>query len=163
MYAAGVGPGDEVIVPALTFAASANCAVYQGATPVFADVSSGTLLLAPAEVERLLTPRTRAIVSVDYAGQPCEYDRLQAIARDRGIWLVADACHALGGRYRDEPVGTLADLTAFSLHPVKHITTGEGGVVTTADSTLATRLRTFRNHGITADHARRAAQNSWFY
>ena len=163
MYAAGVGPGDEVIVPALTFAASANCAVYQGATPVFADVSPGTLLLAPTEVERLLTPRTRAVVSVDYAGQPCEYDRLRTIARDRGICLVADACHALGGRYREEPVGTLADLTAFSLHPVKHITTGEGGVVTTADPALATRMRTFRNHGITADHARRAAQNSWFY
>jgi len=163
MYAVGVGPGDEVIVPALTFAASANCAVYQGATPVFADVSPGTLLLSPEAVEGLLTPRTRAIVSVDYAGQPCEYDRLRAIARGRGIRLVADACHALGGRYRGEPVGTLADLTAFSLHPVKHITTGEGGMVATADPVLADRMRTFRNHGITADHARRAAQNSWFY
>jgi len=163
MYAVGVGPGDEVIVPALTFAASANCVVYQGATPVFADVTPGTLLLAPEAVEALATPRTRAIVSVDYTGQACEYDRLRALADAYGIRLVADACHALGGRYRGEPVGTLADLTAFSLHPVKHITTGEGGMVTTADATLAERMRTFRTHGITADHAQRAAQGSWFY
>jgi len=163
MHVLGIGPGNEVIVPAMTFAASANCVVYEGGTPVFADVDPGTLLLDPASVESRITPHTRAIVAVDYAGQPCSYDVLQAIAGRHGIALVADACHSLGGRYGDRPVGTLARLSAFSLHPVKHITTGEGGMVTTNDPDLAGRMKIFRNHGITADHRVREAQGSWFY
>ena len=161
MFALGIGPGDEVIVPAMTFAATANCVVYQGASPVFADVDAGTLLLDPAEVERRITPRTRAIIAVDYAGQPCDYRRLTDVARSHGLALVDDAAHGLGGACGDTPVGGLADLSTFSLHPVKPITTGEGGMVTTDDASLAERIRQFRNHGFTSDHHQRAAAGSW--
>ncbi|MGO9229799.1 MAG: UDP-4-amino-4,6-dideoxy-N-acetyl-beta-L-altrosamine transaminase [Bryobacteraceae bacterium] len=163
MYALRIGPGDEVIVPPITFAATANAVVYVGGTPIFADVQDITLLLDPAEVEKRITPRTRAIVAVDYAGQPCDYDALQLVCRRHGLALVADACHALGARYRDRPVGSLAALTAFSFHPVKHITTGEGGMIVTDDQELAARIRMFRNHGITTEHRQRAEQGSWFY
>ncbi len=163
MFGAGIGPGDEVIVPAMTFASTANSVLFQGGTPVFADVSPGTLLIDPADVERRITTRTRAIVAVDYAGQPCDYDALQALAHARGLTLIADACHALGGNWRGTPVGTLAEITAFSLHPVKHVTTGEGGVVTTADPERARGMRNFRTHGITTDHRQREAHGSWFY
>lgn len=155
MHALGIGPGDEVIVPAMTFAASANCVVYEGGTPVFADVERDTLLLDVTKIR--VGPRTKAIVAVDYAGQPCDYDALRAF----GLPIVADACHALGGSSNGTPVGALAPLNAFSLHPVKHVTTGEGGVVTTDDAELARRMRVFRNHGITRDHRER--EGSWFY
>ncbi len=161
MFALGIAPGDEVLVPAMTFAASANCVVYQGGTPVFADVDDGTLLLDPADAERRVTRRTKAIVAVDYAGQPCEYDALADLARRKQLALVADACHALGAAYRGRPVGSLAQLSTFSFHPVKHITSGEGGAVTTAEEPLARRLRLFRNHGITTDVRERAV--SWHY
>jgi perosamine synthetase len=163
MYALEIGPGDEVIVPPMTFAASANCVLYQGATPVFADVEPDTLLLAPRQVEAKITPRTKAIIAVDYAGQPCDYDALRAIANQHALALVDDACHAIGGSYKGRPVGSLADLNTFSLHPVKQITTGEGGVITTDDPELARRMRLFRNHGITSDHRQREQQGSWFY
>jgi perosamine synthetase len=163
MYALGIRPGDEVIVASMTFAASANCVVYQGGTPVFADVDPATLLIDVADVERKITPRTRAIVAVDYAGQPCDYDALRELAERRGLALVADACHSLGGSLRGEPVGSLAQVSCFSLHPVKHITTGEGGVATTNDDALALRMRRFRNHGITTDHRQREHAGSWFY
>jgi perosamine synthetase len=163
MHAIGAGPGDEVIVPALTFVASANCALYEGATPVITDVTPGTLLLDPAAVEANITPRTKVMVPVDYAGQPCDYGPLTRLAKEHGIKVVADACHALGARYRGTPVGRLADLTVFSLHPVKHITAGEGGVVATEDQDAAAQMRRFRNHGISADHRERSAQGSWFY
>jgi perosamine synthetase len=162
-FAAGIGPGDEVIVPPLTFAASANCVRYQGGTVVFADVRRDTLCLDPAKVEAAITPRTRAIVTVDYAGQPSDLDELMGIATRHGLAVIEDACHALGAMYRGRRVGTLAHLTAFSLHPVKHITTGEGGVVTTDDAALAESMRCFRNHGITSDHRQREARGSWFY
>jgi perosamine synthetase len=163
MRAVGVGPGDEVIVPTLTFAATANAVLYEGATPVFADVEPDTLLLDPRSVEARVTPRTRAIVAVDYAGQPCDYDALRRIARDAGARLVGDACHALGASYRGRPIGAVADLTAFSFHPVKHVTTGEGGAVATDDPEAARRMRTFRNHGITTDHAQRAKEGAFHY
>ena len=162
-YALGIGPGDAVIVPAMTFAATANCVVYQGGTPVFADVSKETLLLDADRVEAAITPRTKAVIAVDYAGQPSDYDQLRALAARRRIRLVADACHALGGAYKGRPVGALADLNTFSLHPVKPITTGEGGVITTNDAALAQRMRVFRNHGVTSDHRQRAAAGGWFY
>ena len=162
-YALDVGPGDEVIVPSMTFAATANCAVFQGGTPVFADVDPDTLLLDTASAEARVTRRTRAIIAVDYAGQPCDYDALRALAERNGLALADDACHALGGRYKGRPVGSLADLSTFSLHPVKHITSGEGGMVTTDDPDLAKRMRLFRNHGITTDHRQREASGSWFY
>ena len=163
MFALAIGPGDEVIVPPMTFAASANAVIYQGGTPVFADVDPGTLLIDPARVAAAITPRTRAIVAVDYAGQPCDYAALRAVIAGRPIAIVGDACHSLGGSERGRRVGTLADLSAFSLHPVKHVTTGEGGVVTTDDPALDARMRTFRNHGITTDHRRRGEQASWVY
>lgn len=163
MYALGVGPSDEVIVPAMTFAATANCAVFQGATPVFADVEPDTLLIDPDEVRAKITPRTRAIVAVDYAGQPCRYDELKSIADRHALALVADACHTLGASYKGRPVGSLADLSIFSFHPVKHIATGEGGMVATGDAELARKLRLFRNHGITTDYRQREAAGSWLY
>jgi perosamine synthetase len=159
----GIGPGDEVIVPPLTFAATANCVVYEGGTPVFADVEPGTLLLDPAAVEEKAGPRTKAVIAVDYTGQPCDYDALAAIADRQGFAVAADACHALGATYRSRTVGTLARLSVFSLHPVKHMTTGEGGIVTTDDEELAERMRVFRNHGITSDFRARELKGSWFY
>jgi perosamine synthetase len=163
MYALGIGPGHEVIVPTMTFAASANCVVYQGGTPVFVDVAADTLLIDSKEVERKITPQTKAIIAVDYAGQPCDYDALKEIAERHHLSLVADACHSLGATYRGRSVGYLADLSVFSFHPVKHITTGEGGMITTDQEEYAKRLRIFRNHGITSDHWQREAQGSWFY
>jgi perosamine synthetase len=163
MFALEIGEGDEVIVPPLTFAATANCVLYQGGTPVFADVEPDTLLIDPAQVEATITPRTRAVIAVDYAGQPCRYDELRDLCQRRHLKLAADACHAAGGAYRGRPVGCLADLNVFSFHPVKHITTGEGGMITTDDIVLAQRMRTFRNHGITSDHRQREKTGSWFY
>ncbi|HPM23133.1 MAG TPA: DegT/DnrJ/EryC1/StrS family aminotransferase, partial [Phycisphaerae bacterium] len=128
-----------------------------------ADVDPDTLLLGPDQAAERLTTRTRAIVAVDYAGQPCDYEGLRALAQRCRLPLVADACHALGGLYRGRPVGSLGDLTTFSFHPVKHITTGEGGLITTDDADLAGRMRRFRNHGITTDHHDRSAQGDWFY
>ena len=163
IHAAGVGEGDEVVVPAMTFASSANAVVFEGGTPVFADVDPDTLLLDPAEIERRLTPRTRAVMAVDYAGQPCDYEVLRQICRSHDLTLIADACHALGATYRGQRVGTLADLTAFSFHAVKHITTGEGGMVMTDSSERATRIRAFRNHGISSEARGRERQADWHY
>lgn len=163
MRALQITPGDEVIVPAITFAASANCVRYEGATPIFADVEADTLLVDPRSVAASITSRTRAIVAVDYAGQPADYDALQPLADAHGLSLVADACHALGGGLRGRPVGSLARLTCFSFHPVKHVTTGEGGMVTTGDPDLAARIRVFRNHGITTDHHQRDLEGAFYY
>jgi len=163
MFAIGISPGDEVIVPAMTFAATANSVVYCGGKPIFADVNPNTLLIDPIDVERKITPRTRAIIGVDYAGQPCDYVALRTLANQHGLQLVADACHAMGGKDSNQSVGTLADLNVFSLHPVKHITSGEGGLVSTDDIALAARMRLFRNHGITTDHQQRTKNGQWFY
>jgi perosamine synthetase len=161
--AVGIGPGDEVVVPALTFAATASTVLMQGARPVFADVDVHTLLLTPATLEPVVSSATRAVVAVDYAGQPCDYDALRAICAPRNLHLLSDACHALGAHERGRPAGALADLTSFSLHPVKHVTTGEGGVVATANAEWAERMRRFRNHGISVDHRQRSALGDWRY
>lgn len=163
MCALGVGPGDEVIVPTLTFVATANCVLYRGATPVLADVDPDTLLLDPAAVARLVTPRTRAVIGVDYGGQPCDWAALRAAVRGRDVTLVSDGCHALGAREGGVPVGRLADLTTFSFHPAKHVTTAEGGLVVTEDAALARRARLFRNHGITTDLRERERAGTWSY
>jgi perosamine synthetase len=155
--------GDEVILSPLTFAATASAIVYQGGTPVFADVEPDTLLLAPDEVTKKVTARTKAIIAVDYAGQPCDYDALKEIAQKYSLGLVADACHSIGATYKGQKVGTLADLTAFSFHPVKHITTGEGGMVLSNNPEYVTHIRRFRNHGMNTDHHRRSRQGSWYY
>ena len=161
--AIGVGAGDEVIVPAITFAASANAALYEGAKPVFADVEADTLLIDPASVAELLTPATRAIVAVDYAGQPADYDALYALAKPRGIRIIADACHAPGATYKTRATGTLADISCFSFHPVKHLTTCEGGMAVTDDAGMAAHMRRFRNHGIDSDHRSREAAGAHAY
>ena len=163
MFALGVGPGDEVIVPPMTFAATANCVLYQGGRPVFADIDAKTLLMDPNRVEDAVTSRTRAVIAVDYAGQPCEWDSLRTIADRYGLALVADSCHALGAALNGRKVGTLADITCFSFHPVKHITTGEGGMAVTSDLALADRMRTFRSHGISSSASQREKAGQWFY
>jgi UDP-4-keto-6-deoxy-N-acetylglucosamine 4-aminotransferase len=163
MFALNIGPGDEVIVPAITFAASSNCVLYMGATPVFADVDPDTLLIDTDSARRCITTRTKAIVGVDYAGQPCDWDALRAIADEHGLALVADGCHALGGTCNGRKVGTLAEMTVFSFHPVKHVATGEGGMILTDDPDYDSRLRLFRNHGITTEARTRDEAGEWFY
>ena len=163
MMAAGVGPGDEVIVPALTFVASANAARYVGATVVFADIDERTFLIDTNDVARLVTPRTKALVAVDYAGLPCDLSALREIADAHGLVLIEDACHAPGASYEGRPVGSIADFTAFSFHPVKHLTTGEGGMITTQQEARNARLRTLRSHGIETDFRGREAQGTWEY
>ena len=163
MFAIDVRSDDEVIVPAMTFAATANCVVFQGGTPIFADIDPDMLLINPTDVERKITEKTKAIIAVDYTGHPADYDVLEQITNEYGLFLIADACHAIGGAYKGRPVGSLADLSTFSFHPVKHITTGEGGAITTNNEKFARRMRIFRNHGITTDHRQRAEQGSWFY
>src|SRR6202140_1781405 len=162
-FAAGIGPGDEAITTPMTFCATANCVLYQGARPVFADVSADTLNLDPGEVAKKLSSRTKAMIAVDYAGHPADLDALLALTRPRGIPLIEDACHALGGEYRGKRVGGIADMTVFSFHPVKHLTTGEGGMVTTNDAMLAETLRRFRNHGISSDARQRQTSGQWYY
>jgi perosamine synthetase len=163
MYAIGIGPGDEVILPPMTFAATANCVVFQRGTPIFCDVEPDTLLIDPKQIEEKTTSRTKAVIAVDYGGHPCDYDTIRVITDKHALNLVADACHALGAYYKGRPVGSLADLSTFSFHPVKHITTAEGGMITTDDPHLAQKMRVFRNHGITSDHHQREVQGSWFY
>ncbi len=162
-FAAGIRPGDQVIVPPITFAASANCVLYQGGIPVFADVQPDTLNLDPVAAEAAVTPRTRAIVAVDYSGQAADLDELRAVASRHGLTLIEDAAHALGATYRGRRVGSVSDLTTFSTHPVKHVTTGEGGVITTGNAEQAQQMRWFRSHGITSDHRQRTEKGSWFY
>ena len=145
----------EVIVPAISFVATANAAVYVGAKPVFADVDPETLLIDVEDVKSKITDNTLAIIAMDYGGQPCDYQSLRAICDEHDLVLISDACHSLGGGIGNHPVGSLADLTCFSLHPIKQITAGEGGIVTTNNSFVATALKTFRNHGITTDHQQR--------
>jgi perosamine synthetase len=166
-FAAGLGPGDEAITTPMTFCATANCVLYQGATPVFADVSVDTLNLDPREVSKKLSSgtssRIKAIIAVDYAGHPAALDELIQLAKAHGGLLIEDACHALGAEFQGKRVGSIADMTAFSFHPVKHLTTGEGGMVATNDSRLAETLRRFRNHGLNSDARERHESGQWFY
>lgn len=163
MRAVGIRPGDEVIVPAITFAASANAALYEGGVPVFADVEPDTLLIDPVSVGMKITPKTKAIVAVDYAGQPADYDALRELVRGRGIAIIADACHAPGATYKGRKTGTLGDISCFSFHPVKHLTTCEGGMAVTDDAGMAAHMRRFRNHGIDSDHRSREASGAHAY
>lgn len=162
-FAAGIGPGNEVIVPPLTFVASANCVLYLGGKPVFADVRADTLNIDPAEIETKITPRTKAIIAVDLTGQPCDHDAIQQLARKHHLVVIEDAAHALGATYKGRKVGTLQDLTTLSFHPVKHITTAEGGMVITQDAEHAKRMRSLRHHGIDVDFQKRNEANLWLY
>ena len=162
-FAAGLKSGDEAITSPLTFVATANCVLYQGATPVLTDISPDTLNLDPEQVTARVTSRTRAILPVDYAGHPADLATILQLADRHGLVVIEDACHALGAEYKGRRVGTLAHMTVFSFHPVKHITTGEGGMVTTGDAKFAETLRRFRNHGINSDARQRQAAGQWHY
>ena len=151
MFALGIGPGDEVIVPAITFVATANSILYLGAKPIFVDVNENSLLIDVDKIENSISTKTKAIIVVDYAGQPCDYDSIRTICKEKGIALISDSCHALGAEYKSSKIGTISDMSTFSFHPVKHITTGEGGAITTNDKDLADQMRIFRNHGISKD------------
>jgi UDP-4-amino-4,6-dideoxy-N-acetyl-beta-L-altrosamine transaminase len=163
MKAAGVGPGDEVITTPLSFVATANCVRYQQATVVFADVEPDTLNIDPERVEACITPKTKAVLAVDYTGRPANLSALRKLCRTHGLVFIEDAAHSLGATYMGQKIGNIADLTTFSMHPVKHITTGEGGVVTTNDERVARHLSQLRNHGLTQDHIQRQHTGTWEY
>lgn len=164
-FAAGIGPGDEIVTSPLTFAATANAALYLGASVRFVDVEPDTGNLDPALVEAAIGERTKAIVPIDFAGHPADYDRLRAIADRHGLRLLADAAHSLGATYKGRPVGTLADASELSFHPVKPVTTAEGGAVVTDDAELAQRAARFRTHGITKNAAEleHPDEGPWWY
>ena len=164
-FAAGLGPGDEAITTPLTFCATANCVLYMGARPVFADVSLDTLNIDPEQVARSITSHTKAILPVDYAGHPVELHEILALAEQHGLVVIEDAAHALGAEYKGRRVGGISHMTIFSFHPVKHITTGEGGMVTTDSPQLTRRLRMFRSHGIDPEARERQGlvNGQWYY
>ena len=162
-FAAGLNPGDEAITSPLTFAATANCVLYQGARPVFADVSADTLNLDPDRLGERITTSTRAVLPVDYAGHPADLDPILVLAERHGLTVIEDACHALGAEYKRRRTGGIAHMSVFSFHPAKHVATGEGGMVTTNRADLAESLRRFRNHGISSDARQRHASGQWHY
>jgi UDP-4-amino-4,6-dideoxy-N-acetyl-beta-L-altrosamine transaminase len=148
-FAAGIGEGDEVITTPMTFAASANCILYQGGTPVFADIDKKTYNIDPCSIKEKITDKTKAIIPVHYTGQPCQLDKIHKIANRHELVVIEDAAHALGAEYKEQKIGGLSDMSTFSFHPVKHITSGEGGVITTNSKGLYNKLIKFRTHGIT--------------
>lgn len=140
--------GSEIITTPFTFVASSNCILYNNCRPVFADIDAKTYNIDPEQIRKKITPKTKAIIYVDYAGQPCEIDSIKEIAEEKDLYLIEDACHALGAEYKGMRVGSFADMTVFSFHPVKHITTGEGGAVTTENEEFHSRMKLLRNHGM---------------
>ncbi len=162
-FAAGLGPGKKLITSPLTFAATANAALYLGAEVVFADIDPATGCLDPKSVAALLDERVRVVTAVDYAGHPCDYAALRVLQSRFDFTLIADACHSLGATQAGRPVGTLADASCFSFHPVKPITTGEGGAVATDDGDFAARVARFRTHGIERNPVEQAERGGWFY
>jgi UDP-4-amino-4,6-dideoxy-N-acetyl-beta-L-altrosamine transaminase len=166
-FAADIGPGDDVVVPAITFVASANCARYQGAEVVFADVDPNSGLMTADTLQAAITPKTKAVVPVHLNGMPVDLPGVHRIARQSGARVIEDAAHALGASLHGAPIGNGAhgDLAIYSFHPVKHITTGEGGAIVTNDDHLAARLRMFRDHGIarTDDSFQSPSPGPWYY
>lgn len=163
-FAAGIRPGDEVITTPLTFAASANCVLYCGGTPVFADVDPKTYNIDPEDIRRKITDRTKAIIAVHLAGQPCDMDAIHSIAREHGLIVIEDGAHALGSVYKGKKVGSMSDMTTFSFHPVKPITTGEGGMIVTDNEDFYKKMILFRSHGITRDDSMMTRNDGpWFY
>lgn len=162
--AAGITEGDEVITTPITFAASVNCVLYCGGTPVFADIDPKTYNIDPEDIRRKITARTKAIIPVHLAGQPCDMDAIYAIAKEHHLIVIEDGAHALGAEYKGRKIGGLSDMTTFSFHPVKPITTGEGGMVMTNDENLYQRLCLFRSHGITRDEELlESHEGAWYY
>lgn len=149
--AAGIGPGDEVITTPLTFAASANCALYCGATPVFADINSETYNIDPASIRAHITPKTKAIVVVDFTGQAVEHDEIRKICDEYNLIFIEDAAHAIATTYNGKQIGSIADMTCFSFHPVKTVTSGEGGAILTNNDEYYKKLVLAHTHGITHD------------
>ncbi|QXM05175.1 UDP-4-amino-4,6-dideoxy-N-acetyl-beta-L-altrosamine transaminase [Crassaminicella indica] len=164
-FAAGIQEGDEVITTPITFAASANCVLYQGAKPVFADIDPKTYNIDVKDIERKITDKTKAIIPVDFTGQAVDLDKIMELADRYNLTVIEDAAHALGTEYKGKKIGSIAHMTEFSFHPVKHITTGEGGIVTTNDEELYKKLSLFRTHGITRDKELlvNKEQGSWYY
>lgn len=163
-FAAGIQPGDEVITTPLTFAASANCVLYCGGTPVFADVDPKTYNIDPEDIRRKITDKTKAIIAVHLAGQPCDMDEIHKIAKEHDLLVIEDGAHALGSVYKGKKVGTLSDMTTFSFHPVKPITTGEGGMIVTDNEQFYQKMRLFRSHGITREENLMTRNDGpWFY
>lgn len=163
-FAAGIQPGDEVITTPLTFAASSNCVLYCGGTPVFADVDPKTYNIDPEDIRRKITDKTKAIIAVHLAGQPCDMDEIHKIAKEHDLLVIEDGAHALGSVYKGKKVGTLSDMTTFSFHPVKPITTGEGGMIVTDNEEFYQKMMLFRSHGITRDENLMTRNDgSWFY
>ena len=162
--AAGIGPGDEVITTPITFAASANCVLYCGARPVFADINPATYNIDPASIRACISPRTKAVVAVDFTGQAVELDEIRAICREYHLTLIEDAAHSIGTLYKGQPIGSLADMTTFSFHPVKTVTAGEGGAVTTNSKELYDKLVLLHAHGITRDRDQMAhpTDDPWY-
>ena len=158
--AAGISQGDEAITTPITFAATANAITYCSGKPVFADIREDTLNIDCAEIERKLSPRTKAILPVDFAGHPADLDEIRAIAQEKGLTIIEDASHALGAEYKGHKIGSLADMTVFSFHPVKHITTGEGGMILTDNEEFYEKLKIFRHHGIVKDSL---DKGPWYY
>lgn len=163
--AAGVGPGDEVITTPITFAASANCALYCGAKPVFADINPETYNISPASIREKITPATKAVVAVDFTGQAVELDEIREICKENNLILIEDAAHSLGTLYNGKPVGSIADMTTFSFHPVKTVTGGEGGAVTTNDEETYRKLLRLRSHGVTRvqEEMKNTSHGGWYY
>ncbi len=163
--AAGLGEGDELITTPITFAASANCALYVGARPVFADINPETYNIDPTSIKAHITDKTKAIVAVDYTGQACEWDEILAIAKENGLVTIEDAAHSIGTIYDGRPVGTIADMTTFSFHPVKTVTGGEGGAVLTDSDEYYKKLLLYRSHGITRDASlmEHESDGPWYY
>ena len=161
--AAGIGEGDEVIVSPLTFAASANCVLYQRGVPVFADIDPDTMLISPASVADRITSKTRAVIAVDFAGQPCDYKALRSLCDRHGLILIADSAHSPGATFMGRSSAAWADLAAYSFHPVKHITSGEGGMVMTHHVEWLEKMRRFRSHGIDMAHNQRSRIGTWRY
>lgn len=163
-FAAGISEGDEVITTPMTFAASANCVLYQGGKPVFADIDSETYNIDPENIRSLITEKTKAIIPVHFTGQPAEMDAIQQIAKEYDLVVIEDAAHALGATYRDQKIGSISDMTMFSFHPVKHITSGEGGMITTDSEAFYEKLIQFRSHGITRDADKMIENHGpWYY
>ena len=163
--AAGLGEGDEVITTPITFAASANCALYCGARPVFADINPDTYNIDPASIRKCITENTKAVVAVDFTGQAVELDEIRAICKEHNLILIEDAAHSIGTRYNGQPVGSIADMTTFSFHPVKTVTAGEGGAVTTNDPVLYQKLVLAHAHGITRNRSQMVhpTDDPWYY
>lgn len=163
-YAAGITEGDEVITTPMTFVASANCILYQGGQPVFADIDNETYNISPKSIEEMITNKTKAIIPVHFTGQPVELEAIQKIAKENNLIIIEDAAHALGATYKNKKIGSIGDMTMFSFHPVKHITTGEGGVITTNNPLFYEKLVQFRTHGIERNpHKLLENHGPWYY